>query len=100
MNVLMEEAILGKLQGEEIPFLARITAVADAFDAMTSKRSYRDSLSLDFVKEEILRNSGTQFDPDIAKVFLDILDNQPEEKPVTVSTPKSEKTVKTAFQLC
>ncbi len=79
MNVLMEEAILGKLQGEEIPFLARITAVADAFDAMTSKRSYRDSLSLDFVKEEILRNSGTQFDPDIAKVFLDILDNQPEE---------------------
>lgn len=79
MNVLLEEAILGKLQGEEIPFLARITAVADAFDAMTSKRSYRDSLSLDFVKEEILRNSGTQFDPDIAKVFLDILDNQPEE---------------------
>lgn len=79
MNVLMEEAILGKLQGKEIPFLARITAVADAFDAMTSKRSYRDSLSLDFVKEEILRNSGTQFDPDIAKVFLDILDNQPEE---------------------
>ena len=79
MNVLMEEAILGKLQGEEIPFLARITAVADAFDAMTSKRSYRDSLSLDFVKEEILRNSGTQFDPDIAKVFLDILDNQPED---------------------
>ena len=79
MNVLMEEAILGKLQGEEIPFLARCTAVADAFDAMTSKRSYRDSLSLDFVKEEILRNSGTQFDPDIAKVFLDILDNQPEE---------------------
>ncbi len=79
MNVLMEKAILGKLQGEEIPFLARITAVADAFDAMTSKRSYRDSLSLDLVKEEILRNSGTQFDPDISKVFLDILDNQPEE---------------------
>ena len=43
MNVLMEEAILGKLQGEEIPFLARITAVADAFDAMTSKRSVNTS---------------------------------------------------------
>ncbi len=64
-----------KLKGEEIPYLARITAVADAFDAMTSKRSYRDSLDLEYVKSEIKNNIGTQFDPLIAKVFLDLIDN-------------------------
>ncbi len=69
----------GKLKGEEIPYFARIAAVADSFDAMTSKRSYRDSLPIDVVKEEIKKNSGTQFDPEIAKVFLDILANKPDE---------------------
>lgn len=65
----------GKLKGEDIPFLARIAAVADSFDAMTSKRTYRDSLSLDIVKSEIERCKGTQFDPDLADAFLDILNN-------------------------
>ena len=69
----------GKLKGEEIPYLARIATVADSFDAMTSKRSYRDSLPMDVVIEEIIKNSGTQFDPEIAKVFLDILANKPDE---------------------
>ena len=69
----------GKLKGEEIPYLARIATVADSFDAMTSKRSYRDSLPIDVVKEEIKKNTGTQFDPEIAEVFLKILDEQPEE---------------------
>ena len=69
----------GKLKGEEIPYLARIAAVADSFDAMTSKRSYRDSLPLDVVKEELLRNRGTQFDPEITDVFLGILESNPEE---------------------
>lgn len=69
----------GKLKGEEIPYLARIATVADSFDAMTSKRSYRDSLPIDVVKEELKKNSGTQFDPEIAEVFLKILDEQPEE---------------------
>lgn len=69
----------GKLKGEEIPYLARIATVADSFDAMTSKRSYRDSLPIDVVKEEIKKNSGTQFDPEIAEVFLKILNEQPEE---------------------
>ena len=63
------------LKGEDIPLVARITAVADTFDAMTSKRTYRDALSLDVVKAEIEKCSGTQFDPKIAKVFLDILKN-------------------------
>ena len=66
----------GKLKGEDIPYLARIAAVADAFDAMTSKRTYRDSLPIDVVRSEIENNLGTQFDPEIGKVFLDILDNQ------------------------
>ena len=69
----------GKLAGENIPYLARITAVADAFDAMTSKRTYRNSLSIDIVKEEIAKNKGTQFDPSIADVFLDILNNEYEK---------------------
>lgn len=69
----------GKLKGEEIPYFARIAAVADSFDAMTSKRSYRNSLPMDVVIEEIIKNSGTQFDPEIAKVFLDILANKPDE---------------------
>ena len=66
----------GRLKGEEIPFMARIAAVADTFDAMTSKRSYRDPLSLDIVKAEIEKCSGSQFDPEITKVFLDILNNE------------------------
>ena len=65
----------GKLKGEEIPYLARITAVADAFDAMTSKRTYRNSLSLDIVKAESEKCKGTQFDPECADAFLDILNN-------------------------
>lgn len=64
------------LSGEDIPLLARITAVADTYDAMTSKRSYRDALPLEVVRMEIEKCSGTQFDPTISKAFLDILDNQ------------------------
>lgn len=65
----------GKLKGEEIPFLARITAVADSFDAMTSKRTYRDSLPMETVISEFQRCKGSQFDPQITDIFLDILYN-------------------------
>ena len=65
-----------QLAGTDIPLIARITAVADAFDAMTSKRTYRDSLPIEKVKEEIERCSGTQFDPEIAKLYLGILNNE------------------------
>jgi len=64
-----------KLKGENIPYLARIASVADSFDAMTSRRSYRDSMPLDIVKAEIEKNKGTQFDPNIADIFLNILNN-------------------------
>lgn len=69
----------GKLKGEEIPYFARITTIADAFDAMTSKRSYRDSLPMDVVISEFERCKGTQFDPNLADVFLDILKNHYDE---------------------
>lgn len=64
-----------QLSGTDIPYVARIAAVADTFDAMTSKRSYRNALPIDVVRAEIEKCSGTQFDPDIAKAFLEILDN-------------------------
>lgn len=64
-----------KLKGEDIPYFARIAAIADTFDAMTSKRTYRDALPLDVVISEIERCKGTQFDPKLADVFLDILKN-------------------------
>lgn len=69
----------GKLAGNDIPLLARIVAVADTFDAMTSKRSYRQALDFDYTRKEIEKCSGTQFDPVIAKAFLEILDTQKEK---------------------
>lgn len=65
-----------KLAGSDIPLLARIVAVADTFDAMTSRRAYRGALDLDYVKKEIETCSGTQFDPVIAKAFLNILETE------------------------
>ena len=64
-----------QLAGTDIPMVARIAAVADTFDAMTSKRSYRDPLPLDVVIAEIEKCSGTQFDPQMANAFLEILKN-------------------------
>ena len=61
-----------RLAGEDIPYLARIVAVADTFDAMTSRRSYRQALDFDYRTNEIERCKGTQFDPAIADVFLEI----------------------------
>ncbi len=68
-----------KLKGEDIPYFARIAALADTFDAMTSKRTYRNALPLSVVIEEIERCKGTQFDPNLADVFLDILRNHYDE---------------------
>lgn len=62
------------LSGDEIPLLARIMAVADAFDAMTSTRSYREALELDFAIEELKRNSGKMFDPEVVKAALSYIE--------------------------
>lgn len=52
-----------RLRGHDIPYLARICSIVDTFDAMTSKRSYRNDIPLEKVVEELRRCSGTQFDP-------------------------------------
>lgn len=61
--------------GESIPLEGRILAVADAFDAMTSVRPYRPSLTADEAADEIRRCAGTQFDPTVAAAFLEALAN-------------------------
>jgi putative nucleotidyltransferase with HDIG domain len=60
------------LRGGEIPIGARIFAVADTLDAITSDRPYRKASSFDAARQEILRCSGTQFDPSVVEVFLKI----------------------------
>lgn len=61
-------------RGEEIPLLARILAIADSFDAMTSPRPYRLAMSKELACQELLSCSGTQFDPKIVEVFVDSLE--------------------------
>ncbi|MFZ3089583.1 MAG: HD domain-containing phosphohydrolase [Nitrospirota bacterium] len=63
------------LVGEEIPYCARIVAIADAYDAMSSDRPYRKALALKEIKKEFTINAGIQFDPEMAKAFLDVLDS-------------------------
>ena len=62
------------LKGDEIPETARIIGVADAYDAMASKRSYRDVLPQHVVRGEIEKGSGTQFDPEFARIMLCMID--------------------------
>jgi len=61
-----------KLKGDSIPFLARVVSIADAFDAMTSSRSYRDALSVDEAYSRIIEGQGTQFDPQLVELFKEI----------------------------
>jgi putative nucleotidyltransferase with HDIG domain len=61
-----------QLIGEEIPYLARITSIADAFDAMTSSRSYREALSVGEAFQRILDGNGTQFDPILVDTFIKV----------------------------
>ena len=63
------------LSGDRIPLVAQIMAVCDAYDAMTSKRAYRDSLGPEYAKEEVVREAGTQFGPSAAEAFLEVSDD-------------------------
>lgn len=62
------------LKGEDIPLIARIICVADSFDAMYSSRVYRKKLQLEDVIKELRRNEGTQFDPYICEIFIDLIE--------------------------
>jgi diguanylate cyclase (GGDEF)-like protein/putative nucleotidyltransferase with HDIG domain len=62
------------LKGEEIPIEARILAIADSFEAMTSARPYRPALSLEEVVTELRQGAGLQFDPKLAEVFISIIE--------------------------
>ena len=66
------------LAGEDIPEVARIICVADAYDTMTSKRVYRDVLPQKVARDEILKGRGTQFDPVIADYMLEMIDEDTE----------------------
>jgi putative two-component system response regulator len=66
------------LKGEEIPEVARIIAVADAYDAMTSNRSYRSYLPQEKVRSEIENGKGSQFDPTFADIMLHMIDEDTE----------------------
>ncbi|MGC8576298.1 MAG: HD domain-containing phosphohydrolase [Caldisericum sp.] len=64
-----------KLKGEEIPYLSRILSIVDAFDAMTTERPYRKALTVDEAMKEIEKNAGIQFDPELAKRFIELKDS-------------------------
>lgn len=65
------------LRAEEIPLAARVFAVADAFDAMTSDRPYRPAMSLERALQEIVDGAGSQFDPEVVRVFIDLVEEDP-----------------------
>ncbi|NLY76303.1 MAG: DUF3369 domain-containing protein [Firmicutes bacterium] len=62
------------LKGEQIPFLARILSVADAYDAMTSERQYRSKLDAREAKKQLIKGRGVQFDAEVVDRFLDIVE--------------------------
>ncbi len=75
------------LRGSAIPLGARIFSAADAFDAMTADRHYRQALSLDEAMSELRKNSGTQFDPGLVPLFVDEIDRVESGVPPTVELP-------------
>ena len=62
------------LKGEEIPEIARIIAVADTYDAMASRRSYRDGLPMEKIRSEIMDGMGKQFDSKFAHIMVEMID--------------------------
>ncbi|NLX91111.1 MAG: HD-GYP domain-containing protein [Firmicutes bacterium] len=83
------------LKGKEIPILSRITAIVDAYEIMTNGRPYRKALSHDEIISEIERNSGTQFDPELAALFLNILQKEHIENKGNEKSSKKELGEKT-----
>jgi hypothetical protein len=84
------------LAGHEIPEFARIIAVADAFDSMTTTRSYREAKSVEFALDELRKGAGTQFDPLVVEAFITAIENAkwPEPKPAAGPADPATVTVK------
>jgi putative nucleotidyltransferase with HDIG domain len=66
------------LVGDQIPLLSRVICVADAYNAMTSDRPYRDAMSVSLARERLLQAAGTQFDPEVVAAFDELLENASE----------------------
>lgn len=62
-----------RLTGEQIPLLVRLISVADSYDAMTSRRSYRNVLPMDYILQELEKGKGTQFDPNVAEAMIQLI---------------------------
>ena len=78
--------------GEDIPLIARMICVADSFDAMNTNRVYRKKLTKEYIIDEIEKNKGKQFDPEIADVFLELLRSGKVEKGWGRKRTKKERT--------
>src|SRR5262245_58552975 len=78
------------LAGEEIPEFARVISVADAFDSMTSTRSYRAARSLDEGIAELRRCAGTHFDPELVEAFIAAVQRDGWAQPEVVAPPEGE----------
>jgi HD-GYP domain-containing protein (c-di-GMP phosphodiesterase class II) len=78
------------LSGTDIPIGARIICVADAFDAMTSDRPYRRAMSAEAAIEEVRRNAGGQFDPNVVAAFERVMATAPEPQPEIVPAPYAQ----------
>ncbi|WP_169988146.1 MULTISPECIES: HD-GYP domain-containing protein [unclassified Microbispora] len=86
------------LAGAEIPEFARIIAVADAFDSMTSDRSYRKAKPIEFAVAELRKNAGTQFDPDMVCAFVKALDRHGWHLAQPVQVPPDDPAVETTVK--
>ena len=79
MSLKPARVTLKGFAGEEIPLEARILAICDSYEAMTSDRPYRESLPREKVVDELRDNSGTQFDPGLVEMFIEFI-NRPKNK--------------------
>jgi hypothetical protein len=81
------------LAGHEIPEFARVIAVADAFDSMTTTRSYREAKSVDFALGELRKGAGTQFDPVVVEAFIAAMEQEAWQVPEPAAAPADLTTV-------